>query len=207
MEQLQDKVTIPQKLDQYEDFIEWYALPLEAKRKVKIITQADFCKKFKLAPNTLTAWKRRPEFVTRVRALRTDWGFDRTSDVLNGMYKSALKGNDKSQKLWLQYFENFSEKTEQTNVNKVEIGVNDIRFLIEQLPEPMKSNHYANLRQLLDDVTAFRNAREAEDSIVADGPPQPLLGQTNQPAQHVPDTEADEVAEGDTAGVRENMVR
>lgn len=198
---------LPYKLELYDEYIRWYALPLEAKKEIGMVTQSAFADHYKIAFNTTTAWKRRPDFIAKVRALRQDWGFERTGDVLNGMYKAAVKGNPNSQKLWLQYFEDFTEKSEQTNVNRVEIGVNDIRFIIEQLPEPLKSKHYANLRDLLDDADAVRNAREIEDSAGAAGPTQALPGQADNLPPDVPATEAGAVAEGDTAGVREDMER
>ncbi len=43
-----------------------------------------------------------------------------------------------------------------------QITEGDIRFLIEALPEPMKSLHYTHLRELLDDSVAATQTRTSE---------------------------------------------
>jgi hypothetical protein len=186
----------------------WVAIPTEERTEEGIGTIGAFAEKHNISRITLWRWKQREDFKPRVKELRQRWASDKTSDVVNGVYRAATKNlNPAAQKLWLQYFEDFTEKSQHENIQKVEIGVNDIRFLIEQLPEPMKSQHYANLRQLLDDVTAFQNARESESSAGADGLTQALPGETNQPTQDVSVVEADEVPESDPGSVREDMER
>lgn len=197
----------PYKDSIYEEFILWVAMPTFERMSLGMVEQKHFSEKYKVDGATLWRWKSRPDFRVRVKELRQRWATEKTSDVVGSIYKTAIKGNPLSQKLWLQYFEDFTEKSQQEQVQKVEIGVNDIRFIIDQLPEPLKTKHYANLRELLDDASAVANARAVEDSASADGLADALPEQANQSAQDVSDAQADEVAEGDTGSVREDMVR
>jgi hypothetical protein len=94
----------------------------------------------------------------------------------------------------MQLFEGFTEKTESTEIKKVEVGVNDIRFLIDALPEPLKSKHYGNLRELLDDASSVRNARSVESDRWNERPAQTISDETDNDAQNVPGDRANAVA-------------
>lgn len=192
----------------YDEFVLWYAMPGHEKVKYGVETQEQFADMHGINRRTLTRWKNRTDFRKRIKELRDEWGKSRTSDIIAAIYKSAIKGNPLSQKLWLQYFEDFEEKSQQTHkVEHVEITANDIRFLIEALPEPMKTYHYANLRQLLDDSAAHANARlideqtllahdELEESDRAEGPESGVSGEADNHAPNVPNLTAYEVAAG-----------
>ena len=72
-----------------------------------------FAKKFKLNTCTLCAWKKDPEFWEAIRDTLKLWGKDRIPDVIAGMYKKAISdGNATEVKLWLQYFDDWKEKSE-----------------------------------------------------------------------------------------------
>lgn len=203
----QDSPIIIRKDVEYEEFIRWSAMPHEERKLKGLRTQAEFCQRYDLNVNTPTRWKERPDFRTRVRDLRDKWAFDKTQEVIEGIRIAAVGGNAMSQLLWLQYFEGFDPKKQQEKQEKVEISVGDIRFLIEALPEPLKSEHYANLRKLLDDSTAHANAREVENSDRAEGPESGVQGEANNDAPHVSVTEANAVAESDQVSVRADMER
>ena len=145
------------KMDVYEEFITWSALPPVGREGLGIQTQKDFISTYKLGVNTPGRWKRRPDFPDRVRSLRHEWGLEKTGAVLEGIYLSAMKGNASSQKLWLQYFCDFTT-TKGSQTNKAEISPSDIRFLIEALPEPLKSKHRSHLLDLLNDASAVYEA-------------------------------------------------
>lgn len=198
---------VPYKASVYEEFILWTAMPPKERDKLGIETQGEFTKHFKIGEGTPTAWKARPDFIARVTELRRQWAFDKTGNVIEGIYISALKGNPFSQKLWLQYFLGFTEKTEVENTNKVEVSINDIRHLINQLPEPLRFKHHANLRELLDDASATANTRDAEDSSWTTRPADTLLGEADHVAQDIPSEPTDEVAESNTCGLCNRMVR
>ena len=161
--------------DIYEEFVLWSAMPPTERLKLGIETQEQFVEFYKIGINTPTAWKRRRDFETRVTALRKEWAFDKTNEVIYGIYRSAVKGNPHSQKLWLQYFLNFSEKQEIKQTNVVEVGVNDVRFIIDGLPEPARTKFRAQLRELIDYANAVKNARDADPAVWNERTPQPVL--------------------------------
>ena len=192
----------------FEEFILWYSCPEFERAKTNIATQKDFAAHYNVAERTLSTWKDKPDFIQRVRYLRDKWAFDRTGTVIAAIYKSAVKGNPNSQKLWMQVFEGFSEKQEVKHTVQADtITVNDIRFLIEQLPTELKEKHYANLRQLLDDAHAVRNAIGTEEGDWNKRPEEALQGETDNDAQDVSGTETNAVSKGYTSGIRANMVR
>ena len=159
----------PYKDSAYEQFILWTAMPPVERMKLGIKTQEEFCKENGINQCTPSEWKKRPEFYKRVEALRKEWALDRTSDVIYGIYSSAVKGNDRSQKLWLQYFCGFTEKTEQKMTHAVEVTVNDIRFLINRLPPDLKKKHYAHLWELLTDAAILDREQEIADARANQG--------------------------------------
>lgn len=175
----------PKRVDIYEEFVLWSAMPPRERGKLGIETQEEFVEFYNIGINTPTAWKRRPDYEARVTAIRHEWAFDRTGAVIEGIYLSALKGNPFSQKLWLQYFHGFTEKAEVNVANKVEITVNDIRFIIEALPEPLKSKHYGYLRDLLADSTAFADARNIDVTKLNDAGEVEDTGRPARPAEAV----------------------
>ena len=197
----------PYKTDVYEQFILWFAMPPMQQEKIGIETQVAFSQHFGIEITTTTRWKNRPDFKDRVRALRQEWGFAKTGGVIQGIYLSALKGNSDSQRIWLQYFDGWSEKQTIEHTNKVEIGVGDIRFLIEQLPEPLKSKHYGNLRELLDDASAFRNSRGAESGDWSTRPALPIPREAHHNAPDVSGETADVVPSRYQRGIRRDMER
>lgn len=199
------------KQDVYEEFVLWFALPRLEKIKLGIETQGDFCEHNKIGINTPTHWKTLPDFQARVRDLRQKWGGERTSDVLQGIYLAAMKGNPMSQLLWLQFFEGFAPKSGIEHTEKVELSVHDIRFIIDQLPEPIRSQNYERLTAIIADATAFeharRNAREGEISAGRDESAGSVHNQTDHVAPDVPDEKPTHaVAEGNPRRIRNDVV-
>jgi hypothetical protein len=87
--------------DIYEEFILWSAMPPTERSKLGIETQDQFVKSYGIGINTPTAWKKNRDYERRVTELRREWAFGKTSAVIEGIYKSAVRGNTQSQKLWL----------------------------------------------------------------------------------------------------------
>lgn len=162
------KIAQPIKADVYKEFILWTAMPHAEKVRLGLERQHQFCDHYKIHITTPSRWKQRPDFEQRVDAILKMWATDKTPDVVHAIYRAAVKGNPMSQLLWLQYFKKFSPKQEVEHVQKVEIGVNDIRYLIHSLPEPLRSEHYANFRKLIDDAQRLRFAGQLEDSTIPD---------------------------------------
>lgn len=193
----------------YDEFVLWYALPHFEKKKYGLEDQKSFAAYHGVHENTVSLWRNEPGFLLRVKALRDQWGAARTSDVLASIYRSAISGGKEApqaQKLWYQVVEGWNEKTEVKNIKKVEIGVNDVRFLIDSLPEPYKTEHNANLRKLIEDAQRLRNSgefknREREEDRPADG----ISDATYSDASDVSRKGRHEVAKGHSFGVCPDM--
>lgn len=195
------------KPDIYKEFILWTALPPIEKQKLGIETQTAFCEYYKVHINTTTKWKERPDFEKRVDAILKMWSTDKTPDVVYGIYRAAVKGNPMSQMLWLQYFKKFNpKKEEEDDRKKVEYGVNDIRFLISTLPEPLRTKHYGYLRELIEDAQQLRHAGRLEDITTTTVESQGAVSdETDNDAQDVSGKGADEVSCRHTERVCEDM--
>ncbi len=161
----------PKRIDIYEEYILWSAMPPTERMKLGIETQEQFVEFYKIGINTPTAWKRRPDFEGRVTAMRREWAFGKTSAVIEGIYRAALKGNPHSQKLWLQYFHNFTEKQEISVKPHRAVSINDVMFLIEALPEELRNKHYEWVREfLLHASLAYQKAKEDGDLSMWNAP-------------------------------------
>lgn len=195
----------------FEEFVTWYALPRHERfERTNIETLEQFAAKHQVTVRNLYRWSAWPEFQQRVKELWTLAAKGKTTDVVSAIYRSAITGGreaPQAQKLWMQVVEGFTEKSETTLKTQPEITVNDIRFMIEALPEPLKSKHYANLRDLIDDANAIRNAREADDGAWDERPPIAVQGETDHVSQDLQGQETDGVASRDTQRVRLDMER
>jgi len=102
------------KLMERLEFIKFVALPrVFREREWGFNTDKDFAKKFKVNESTLVEWKKDGTFADSVMETIKMWGKDKTPDVLAGLYKKAAKdGNAAEVKLWIQYFEDWKEKSE-----------------------------------------------------------------------------------------------
>lgn len=190
----------------FEEYILWFALPMKEKEAMGIETDIAFAAEYKITDRTLRNWKDRPEFEAKVRYLRKKWAFGKTGGVIEGMYRAALKGNDRSQKLWMQVFEGFTEKTETTQTIKVELNPGDIRFIVDGFPEHLKEKYYGYLREILDTAIALRNAGQLSDGtptgsyIEAD-----VRESSDNDAQRVPGERANALATRHKASVCEDV--
>lgn len=195
------------KASEFEEFCLWYAMPYAAKKEMRMEKQKEFAEAFNVDPATLSIWKSRAEFIARVNYLRNQWAHEKSMDVIDGIYRAAVKGNPHSQKLWAQMFMGFTEKTEVKETKAVEISTNDIRHLIEQLPDNLKEKHYGNLRELLDDASAVANARDVENRSWTTRPQAIVSNEADNNAQNIPSRATYGVAESDQKCVCKNMER
>lgn len=203
-----NKMELPKvrKNTEYEEFVIWYATPFKVKESMGLETQKAFAEYYKLHEGTLSEWKDRPDFEARVRHLRKKWAFEKTQDVLQGMYQSAVKGNPLSQKLWMQVFEDFSEKSEVTETKKVEIGINDIRFIINSLPEQYREKYYGYIREIIDTAQALRHAGQLSDGTRdAEFTEAYVLDEAGEHAQDLPGKRTNELAQGHIRCVSQDM--
>jgi hypothetical protein len=97
---------------EYRDFIEWIATPTSARNPK---TQQELSKKFGVGQDTLSEWKHRQDFWTEVARKRKEWGREKAPDIVKALYDRIIKtGGAAEVKLWLEYFEGWSEKTIET---------------------------------------------------------------------------------------------
>ena len=197
----------PTKADVYFQFILWFAMPTMERVSLGVDNQRKFADFYKVDEMTLSRWKSRPDFDVRVNDLRMKWGKEKTSDVVMGIYRAAVKGNPMSQLLWLQYFEKFTPKTQVEHTAKVEIGVNDIRFLIEGLPtQELRDKHYGNLRELLEAAQQARVDGLLESGDRSIGSEEDVQGEADINAQGISRTDANDISKGYPASVRAGVV-
>lgn len=199
------------KPDVFEEFVIWFALPREEKKEMGITTQAQFATKHGLSQDTPTDWKKRRDFMVRIKELRDSWAKERTQDVIGALYKGATSQNNTSpqdRKLWMQVVEGWNEKAEIDLTVKSQINQNDIRYVIEQLPEPQRSTAYEHLRAIIDLADSLRDSGQLEDRtadiVSIDGVVQ---GQADQHAQGVSDERSYALAPSDPGSVCSYMER
>jgi len=109
------------KTAEYLEFVKFTATPM-ALRDLK--TQGDFSARWNVSEPTLSNWKNEPEFWDLVKAQLKKWGKDKTPNVIMGLYRKAVKdGNAQEAKLWLQYFEDWSEKNEEKHSGEIKVTV------------------------------------------------------------------------------------
>lgn len=195
----------PIKNSLYTEFILWSAMPEGEQIRLGLETQKAFAEFHNVEESTLSRWKNRADYEKRVDAILKMWSVGKTPTVIHGIYRAAVKGNPMSQLLWLQYFKNFSQKSEIEHSQKVEIGENDIRFIIAVLPEPYRSKFYGYIDEIIATTHEIRNAGEIDETNWSERPAGDLPQETDHDAQTLPDTGANEVPESDSASVRSDM--
>ena len=158
--------------DTYAQFIRWSAMTPEERTWDGIETREQFCKVYTV-PNIkmLTVWSRRKDFEPAVSSLREAWVFSKTGDILGGVYTAARSGDHRSQRLWLEHVHQMKEKQDAKNPNQGVVTPEDVRFIIDGLPEPLKSQNQIRLREILDDAVAASRAgklQEYKDAGIVD---------------------------------------
>jgi len=97
------------KEEEFLAFIDWIGLP-SPERVPK--NQRELAFHLGVEESTLSNWKKTNGFWEEVRKKRIEWAKDKTSNVLLGLYRRALKEGGASEvKLFLQYAGEFNEKT------------------------------------------------------------------------------------------------
>lgn len=124
------------KLAEYYKFVEFMATPDPMRiQTFGYSTQIEFQKEHKVSGDTLARWKYDTNFKEDVRRKITEWSSDKTPNVIANLYNACTKKNpdSKALKLWLQYVEGFSEKTEEKKV--LEVGDNLASILLQKVRE------------------------------------------------------------------------
>ncbi len=151
----------PRKINIYDEFVKWSALPPSERIKQGIETQEQFVEFYNIGINTPTYWKKQPNFKSKVRELRAEWTFGKTGAVLEGVYRSAMKGSTGSQKLFLELSGELPGKNkrieDEQKYEPVEVlPPRDLRSFIDEIfPEPLKTKYNDLLNEMLIDADAL----------------------------------------------------
>ena len=146
----------PQRMSEYLHFCEWYAAPLDIRKEKfdDIKTMGEYAKEHGVHTDTLTKWKKRPEFYNLVSQARQGHADDSWGEVMYGWKKSVLKGNPYALELWLAYFMGWDKKLVIEEKHKLNLDMGDVRSLIEQLPEGKQADFYETIGRLLHEAQA-----------------------------------------------------
>ena len=100
------------RVAEYLEYVSFMAMPKILRKKTfQIEDELEFANKYELSQNTLTNWKKREDFWKRVQRQVVRWGRGQTPNVLKALLATAqLDGKAPEVKLWLQFFEQWSEK-------------------------------------------------------------------------------------------------
>lgn len=148
----------------YEQFVLWSALTPEERSWRGIQTREQFCKMYGVpSVRLLDAWAQRSDFEQRVAALREDWIIFKTGDVLGEIYTSARGGNLRSQKLWLDYARRIKEKRDASGPKLNRLSSDDVRQVIDMLPEGLRESNYRRLEGIIGDTTLYEQERERKE--------------------------------------------
>jgi len=94
-------------ISEYEEFVRFCATP-RVLRKIK--TQREFADKFGVSEDTLTDWKKIPEFIDRIHQIIFEREQEGLPDVINALRDKAETGNPGAIRLWLQYVDELQTK-------------------------------------------------------------------------------------------------
>ena len=87
-----DSLPVPKDIRRIPEFVEfarWFALPSQ-ERKPK--TQKEFAEAIGVSQDTLTDWKKRPEFWQLTSIYLREWMRERTPDVIGGLFNKITDG-------------------------------------------------------------------------------------------------------------------
>lgn len=168
----------PRNLAVYLEFCEWWAAPIGT-RKMEfdgIMTQKEWANKYGVAEQTLVEWKKRPEFYRLANEARFRHMQDRSPEIFEGLIIGAKKGYAENVELYLNYFEGWSKKQVIEQRQKVDLHMDDIRNIIQVLPQDDQQNFYETIGKLLHKAKRIRDT-------------EPVGGASELPAaSNVPDT-------------------
>lgn len=166
----------PQKESIYLEFVRWFAMSHPEKLETGILDQNGFSEKYKVDKVTLSRWKQRPEFEILVDKNRSRWAVGKTPNVLFSIYQSAVKGDPKSQLLFLKYFKRFSPGNKGGNskhdgVEPMHFAEDDMRHLISLLPKWRQTKYNTMILELVRDADlTLKGEVIPKDPEPSDGP-------------------------------------
>lgn len=151
------------KENEYELFCQWSALPFFARKKMGIPTQLQFAKKYGVNDQTLTAWKHRSDYWLKRNKHLKQWGQELTPQVMSALYKKCIReewSHPKYIELWLKYIEGWDPNAKPEPKGEDYIKPDDIKTLIDILPEEKRNLFYRTLFDLIDEAKKIREEND-----------------------------------------------
>lgn len=153
----------------YREFVRWSALGIIEKHRTGITDQNEFARAYRVNKDTLTRWKKRSDFYADVKEQMFEWSKGRTPDVIDAIYRGAMQGDAKSQKLWVdKFFGNLNSSGKGSKERQVHVHHTDIRFIIEAFPPEMRPKFYGYLAEINDAAIDLQKKGLFEDSMMPD---------------------------------------
>lgn len=150
-------VVEPYKKNIYARYIEWIALTHEERARMGLPFATSFAEKYGIRRTTLNDWQKRPEFLDLKREAQILKLQLETSDVLDGLKKRCIKyGMAYDVELFLLYVEKWDRKHVLEILGEVKLGENDIRTLVDLLPEAKQKKFYDVLTELIAEAESAR---------------------------------------------------
>ena len=105
-----------QKVAEFVEFINWFATP---RRNREIKTQKEFAAFINVNEDTLSDWKRRPEFWPLLQKAMKKWCQEQIPNIIGGLCDAARnEGKAGAAKVILQFAGLLPENGEKKNTNK-----------------------------------------------------------------------------------------
>lgn len=97
-------------------------------------TQQEFSDMYGVGHDTLARWKQDPDFVEDVNRAFDLWTFELVPEMAGAIFNAGMKGNDKSQALFMKYFSKRQnpDRVHIVNEDRKEIGPNLAEVLLER---------------------------------------------------------------------------
>ena len=147
----------PYKSTIFGRFVDWIALPTSERINIGIETQKAFAKKYGVQERTLTEWKQRTDFGDQKREAQILRLQNDTADVLEGLKNRCIRyGMAYDVELFLLYVEKWDRKHILEILSEVKLGDNDIRTLVDLLPENKQKLFYDTLTNLIAEAESAR---------------------------------------------------
>lgn len=146
----------------FDRFVEWIALTTEEREKIGVPTQNDFADKYGIDKATLSIWKKRNDFGEKKQEAQIAKLQNSTADVLEGLKNRCVKyGMAYDVELFLLYVEKWDRKHVLEILGEIKLGDNDIRSIVDLLPEAKQKEFYDVLTNLIAEAESTRVIEES----------------------------------------------
>ncbi len=123
----------PYKLSEQDEMINFVALPRTLRKKeYGFGNLGELAERLKVGSGTFSEWLKDKEVQERIKDKWKQWGKEKTPNVIQSLYKTAVKEGKASEvKAWMQIIEDWLEKSEH-NIPQLE-GLKELADSIKKL--------------------------------------------------------------------------